>query len=630
MAPNPIIDDLSNKPLQASNDCFVRFFRFHRRDTRDHINRKPAFVPKDEGVSGGIRHGERLLLGNKITESSFIDVASDVLACTVSKAKASPSGSFEIVLSSADINYHHVLHPGDHAMIWMRRRRVQNIQKNVLISKTFNNDFDSGLKMYGIITSVRRSFKTLADGRKILRYKVTGKDVGFFFESQVYYTAWLSAVLGKYGIVATVFDSDKVLSQNGFSLEKWQRVHDILEILMTIYLGDGPPSILKELPASVMKGAAARPLSPNDKFVLPDGVGQVFPKYKGVPSQTVADLLRRRLGVEDYSMGFCEPVRLPMEGQKILTIEAGNQQSVWNIMKAYSNPAINEMFIDLKPTLTSAKGEVYALYPTLVCRQIPFTSSTAKTAYAQMAKGLTTDNEVTLASTAFVELPRLKIPEKFILDEDMGRGDHERYNFLEIYGIVPGVAFSDPTIQQQFGNFCIDSASVKRYGLNTLIANTDFCLPAVGDKVDPGSIFLISKWIYLLTDWWLGAHTYESGTFQLVGIEEPLSLGDNIEIIREKTGINELYHVEAYQHTYSIDPSSGIGLFRTTVQVSRGQRVDEYPIYASGQFDEENTLSIGLSDTEFENTARPTNQTTSKEIATDPKESPEDRTKRNK
>ena len=174
----------------------------------------------------------------------------------------------------------------------------------------------------------------------------------------------------------------------------------------------------------------------------------------------------------------------------------------------------------------------------------------------------------------------------------------------------------------------MDSASIKRYGLKTLISKTDYQFPTPDDTTAP-DLLLISKWIYLLADWWLGAHTLESGTFVFAGIEELISLGDNIEIIREQ-GVNELYHIEAYQHNYTVESGSGVGTFRTSVQVTRGQRIDEFPIYASGQFDEESELDIGFSDTEFEGTARPTNSATSHEVATSPTESPANRKKVNK
>ena len=642
----PIIKDLSDVQLQASNDCFIRFFRFNLRDTRDKDpqTHQPLFLSKDVGLTGGIRHSvafENNKNSGPVTDASILDVASDIIACSISKTKGSPTGSFEVVLSPGDINYHHVLHPGDHFMVWMKRNRVEEIDKGTIKSRTYNNSFDSGLKMYGVITDVRRIFVTSSSGVKTLRYRISGKDVGSFFESQVYYTAWLSDLLNKYGVMLnTIFDSKTVQfiqSLTGVGTVMNQRVEDIISILVAIYLGLGPgenytqtPDVLKKL------GVAERPLSPNLPMLLPNNVGSVF--YRD-GAMTIAELLYLRIGVENYTKSL-RPTRKPMEGWKILTVEAGNQQSIWSILQSYANLAINEMFIDLKPQIrkvefdtsgnvTSDTGSGYRLYPTLVCRQIPFTSSAAKNAFNKLSTndGILDEN-LALESTTFLELPRIKIPEKFIIQEDIGRGTHERFNFIEIYGVNIGLTIQSPGSQQVAGNFAMDSASIKRYGLKTLISKTDYQFPTPDDTTAP-DLLLISKWIYLLADWWLGAHTLESGTFVFAGIEELISLGDNIEIIREQ-GVNELYHIEAYQHNYTVESGSGVGTFRTSVQVTRGQRIDEFPIYASGQFDEESELDIGFSDTEFEGTARPTNSATSHEVATSPTESPANRKKVNK
>jgi hypothetical protein len=118
---------------------------------------------------------------------------------------------------------------------------------------------------------------------------------------------------------------------------------------------------------------------------------------------------------------------------------------------------------------------------------------------------------------------------------------------------------------------------------------------------------MIPLWINMWSDWWLGAHVFESGTFEFVGIEEPMTLGNNIEIIR-KNGISELYHIEGYSHRYeaSLD---GTKMFRTSVSVIRGQRIDEHPLYSEERLSEQTKLDIGLSDTEFDGMARAANST---------------------
>lgn len=581
------IDDLTDKETQSSPDCFVRVLRFIRRDTRayvDSLKRPKTLVNK--GV--GIRH--KLDDTTEETKSIALDIASDIISCTISKSKAQPVGSFTLLLSAGDINYHHAIHPGDHIFIWMKRNRVVNMRKgkNTLIDDSIaNNDVSSGLKLYGVITGVRRLFRAETNGRKTLVYQITGKDFGYFFEASVYYNA-----------AATGLISDtKVFEMTGFGTFGAPRAPDeMVRKLVDVYLGVGLPGATLKITRNGQ--TQERNIAENLQMFVPPGTQDIFGQ-----GLTFTDVLKKRIGIEKYYTGII-PTTEPMNGYKPFHIDVGSNYPLWSALQAYSNPTINEMFLDLKiAEVTDTEGRITKkLFPTFTFRQIPFTSNKAASAYAVSDKLIT--------YSEFTNLPRIKIPEKFVLSEDLGRGDHERFNFIELFGIYGGGDdLVTVPLQMLQGNYAIDVASVKRYGLRPIIMRTDypqvdknFLQKAAPDFKDVTAT-MVAKWINLLADWYLGAHTLESGSIQCIGIEEPLSIGDNIELSRQK-GVSELYHVEGYTHTYVVEPERGSKTFRTSIEVTRGQRVDEYPIYSSGTLNEDDQLDIGLTDGDLENMSR--------------------------
>jgi len=622
-----IVDDLTNKPLQSSPDCYVRIVRYNRRDTRD-IDPKDRHPTTPIAKHQGIRHLQAVNENEKSSDSPdlMIDIVSDIISCNITKNKNSSSGTFSLVLSPGDINYHHVVHPGDHIFIWMKRSRAQSVAKNergLMPDTIANNEKDSGLKLYGVITGIRKIFRTSADGRKILYYQLTGKDFGYFFEAEVFYNPNISEMFLDSGLF--------MKTQFGVFGFPVLNPGQLAGHLIGAYLGYGP----KE------KGGTATnqtilPATENTIFKLPTGVKTIFSNKGG--ASTIADILEKRIGIESYVKGqLSPPVSLPpLKGIKQFRIDAGNQYPLWSLLKTYSNPAINEMFTDLKISAINKK-----IVPIFTMRQIPFTTSKAKVKLG--------------STTSFTELPRLIIPETFIINEDIGRGDHERFNLIELFGVYDGLEDFVTVAQQQIlGNYAVDVRSVQRYGLRTFIAKTDYQIPqsfvglfkqttntvegeevniqegsklSAKDKAKVVSNTLVPYWIGLLNNWYMGAHTLESGSFTFVGIEEPLSIGDNIEIVRGNNAVNELYHVESYSHSYSIGMESGEKTFRTTVNVTRGQRVDEFPLYGSENFSEDDISDIGLTDTEFESSARSSSAVNEKEQALTQLELPKNRKK---
>lgn len=658
----PLIDEVDNVQSYGSPDCYARIIRYKRRDTRDMVtvDGNPRPEPKVLDISNSTAlKGRAMLYGaNKAdrewADSHVFDIASDIISCTISKTKSSPVGRFDLMLSSADINYHHVLHPGDYIAIFMKRNRTNPMVKNDKAGneKIFNNDKNSGLKTVGIITDVRRIFRTLPNGRKVLRYRVSGSDLGHLFEMEIYYNQATSSQL-ETGIGNLMFNQLMMPNKNQSSVGVTTQALALSELpaspdqlvrgLLKFFLGEeiGKASFIKpiagndnlEIPNKIlfMPRGVDKIFYPQDrvKISLPlpgDRLGRraehIIPANKNVkfdstvrPADfTFMDVLRLRFGVEGYKSDNYNPQdpSPALSGTKLLMVDSGTDQPLWSMLSSYANLIVNEMLFDFK--LHTDGDGIARIYPTFTLRQIPFTTTTAKQLFSQSK----------IDATCFINLPRLKVKENCIYSEDMGRGNALRHNFIQVWGVGDSGAGSlnTPAFQASAGNAAIDVGSIKRYGLKTMLMQSDFFVTNPQDTVN--NINWLPAWSSLANDWWMGAHTYESGVFNLIGIEECVSVGDNLEIER-KSGTHELYHIEGYTHMYEV-AVDGKKSFATNVIVTRGQRIDEYPVYVTHEIDPDKVSDVGFTDVEYEGTAR----TDKSEKAISPKETPKISSEENK
>ena len=78
-----------------------------------------------------------------------------------------------------------------------------------------------------------------------------------------------------------------------------------------------------------------------------------------------------------------------------------------------------------------------------------------------------------------------------------------------------------------------------------------------------------------------------NGTFQCIGITEPITVGDNLEID------HVVYHIEGVIHNCSINVSNGVKSFRTIIKASHGVSVNSS---ATGTKYAEMTYTSGYAD----------------------------------
>jgi hypothetical protein len=122
-----------------------------------------------------------------------------------------------------------------------------------------------------------------------------------------------------------------------------------------------------------------------------------------------------------------------------------------------------------------------------------------------------------------------------------------------------------------------DDNDIMRNGLRPLITGCDFDFPSDQSKSQMSGV-----WNKLMFDWLSNGHLKENGTVQTVGIEDPISIGDNCQID------NTVYHIESISHVMQIS-SEGNVKFDSTLQLSYGvdsrkDRSNYNPIYPEMEY----------------------------------------------
>lgn len=566
---------LPNDRISVNPGCVVRFFRFPYRDT---LAPNVLQTKADKFQLTGIVHDEN---PDRTLATEELDASADVISCSTTKSKDRAAGTFSMVLAPGNANYHAALHPGDHVLIFMKRdRRAFKQQGGIVgagaagffglsgIGGISGNTVDSGLKMWGVVTSVRVSRATDPNtGTNSVRYNISGEDFGHFFETDVYFNHVIAERLKIDGI--------RVFRQafNWAVNLEWGSPSKNISDLLDSFIGN-------QINTQALVSTFA---TPNQNFVIPAAIAAYF--GRGLSAQRLTNIVQRQIGVLEYATTSPVPkVADELTGTKFVQIDLGNAFSLWSMLQAYGNTLVNELFVDLKP---DANGH---LVPTFVARQMPWTSTKASTG-------------IGLPTTRFISLPRLVLSDRrHIFAEDFGRNEQGRFNFIQIWGT--GTLFDGSQNWQPeqviHGNFALDRQSVRRYGVRAMVNTTDADLdlrslhgqvndPKSVSKLlknkqsDKPSITFVTKWARLMADWFLPLHMLEAGSIQTVGIEEPLSIGDNIEIVREATKQREVYHVQSYSHSFGVDPGTGKVQFRTTMSLTRGQLETEQPIFTATQ-----------------------------------------------
>lgn len=523
-------------------DCNVVFFPYKKEDTEE--------LSSNDALD--------------LADWAPLNVHDDIIECSTSKPKGG-TGTWVLVLSSR-LNYKALLHPGCWCMIYMSHQPLTGKEKA---------EEDSGLKMLGMVRSVRRKEVINPEtGTKMIRYLVAGEDFHSVFNTQVYINVNL-ADLGN-GQKNQVAQALLIFNKNFRSTVLSPNL--VIEALVDSLLGT--PALKGGDSITVSKtGSSGRTGQP---FQVPPELSEII----------LGDSTENNLFTEMLTQFIDDN----MLGTLVVTSDVSGAPTIWSILQGFAHRILNEMYTDLLP-LDVGDGEVH-LVPSFVYRPIPFSTSEGPSIH---------DSAIEFASAGGNENRGFSVPKRFgkragvrasgikkkriltvnrnghffvsrdvfeneIVAFDSGKTDRERFNFFFVPSNLADSNVSEIVLLTQIiagqGLSAVgDESSILRYGLRPYIAFSNF---ATGDDTH------VQKINALVKDLWKDAHLYESGTVTLVGSSSHIPVGTNVKFVER----DWIAHVEKVDNAFVVDQTSGTKSFRTSVtfvrlQTTSGDGVDE-------------------------------------------------------
>ena len=514
----------------------------------------------------------------------------DCISLKVAHSMSTPFGTLEMMLKSGNYNYLGALFPGDFVFVWMNadRSKLDTVVQNFLSGKAANQ-FDSGLKFFGRVESVRKRLQITNSsvGTKQLVYSVSA--TGFQeFNTKVYITPFLT-LDAELGFFQQLVNQWYQIIGSG-NTPGTTNVQQIVKAFINIFMGTGPKNI------QTIAGA-----TPNSAFLIPRAVGAALGRVKQEQTaQTLkyTDILTLVQGIQNYSgtsslsnnnpLGFIPALSANKDpdvrqyktsatctGENITYGQKWQDVPVWSILSQYVNSTVNQLYACMRVDVDGKN-----IVPTLIMRQIPFsTQEFLNRPYKD--GGAKKGPELASKVTLFMSLPRWKPDPAMVLEQDLGRSNALRVNYVQVWGEIAGGAGLDggsttpttsvpipganstdyQTFQFNLGNRVVDKDDIKRSGLRPYVTSIPYDFP------NKYAASFAPIWARFLGDWVVNGHLKTNGTVSLTGVSEPICIGDNFE------WDGAVFHIEQVTHIGQIN-SMGMVTFRTLVSLSNGLSVN--------------------------------------------------------
>lgn len=211
--------------------------------------------------------------------------------------------------------------------------------------------------------------------------------------------------------------------------------------------------------------------------------------------------------------------------------------SLWNTLMQSCNRVLNEMFVDIR------NGK-----PTLIYRKMPLTKDLRQEIQDQ---GIT------------------DIPQKYILNAELGFSDHELFNYLTL--IATDSLINDITYIVAATNAGVNlprvaKDSTKRYGLRRIELNTEYAI----DKQNGEIVWdAIKKWVDELEDHWFNYYHFENGTIELKGLMD-FKIGQYIRLPEQQ----KIYMVNSITWSWEFGQTPVVSLTVLYGQKENGDYID--------------------------------------------------------
>lgn len=547
----------------------------------------------------------------KVRDKTLI-ISSDCIFMSTQGDKGQPLKNLQATLLQGKVNYLTEIMPGDWVLAWMvyGEEKIKDIIDRIRTGKACNK-FDDGLKFVGKVQSIRKSLSVdRSSGTKIARYALQGTAFREL-NSTVFYDPYLAFHDGTFHqwlnrIGVELNDLIRVPTDvPGSSKNSGIDINRAIPTFLEVLLGKG----IKEESTNPAGQQAVRIATGGQMLpaMVPKEVGDLLGKTsqrEGIQGALAyTDMTELLFGIQRYrsqdignihnqfrsfavdgvgnfqrngTLGDFRPevsanprqfkwTGVPMSGSFLPIQPNFSDKSVWSILNQWLNPVINEMYTALRV------NEVGDIIPTIIARQIPFTTPALANVVENNLPGLWNDTDIKLKIdniTPFLELPRWKFHNTLVWQEDLGRSDALRFNFIRILGTAVAHQDSVNQTKQLVRNPPLrDDLDIRRNGLRAYNATVDCSLR---EQVDGPK-----AWTALASDYLIGQHLTLTGTINSIGIQSPIAEGDNLEYD------NVVYHIETITHACQIGPG-GAKSWSTSLNLTHGMRSDTDPQATNG------------------------------------------------
>ncbi len=313
-----------------------------------------------------------------------------------------------------------------------------------------------------------------------------------------------------------------------------------------------------------------------------------------------------------------------------------SEGSLWSIINSWSNDMVNELFCDLRPMQaestksgsTSGGGkqdfevwkggygverdevneniDAVRYAPCIVMREYPFSTiegidppSTVKVLTKELGLlyfGAIFSQEPNKPGRKVITMPAINeslleksggtelgfkhldvavINVQDIINENIGRGDSDHWNLIEVYSDVTSGTIAHSKFLTRDIQPITSAVNIANHGLRVFHRQTRFGRFGAHRSVKAGRVDsvparkVLARWSLLLDHWYQHNLEYLSGTITTRALPE-IRVGFRLDVEERR----ESYYVEGTNHSWQY-PNA----MTSTFTLSRGQRNDPYPVY---------------------------------------------------
>ena len=219
----------------------------------------------------------------------------------------------------------------------------------------------------------------------------------------------------------------------------------------------------------------------------------------------------------------------------------GSTFTLSGLLREWSNPILNELFFDLRPSLIRGVG----IAPSMVMREYPFP------VYQERA-----------GDSAWAHLPVVDVPATSVIDLDLGRDGADRYN---AFSFMPQAEAFSQVEQKGLYPPTFAPGSIRRHGMRRYEVGTRFASALWSDEFKTEA----QRWLWLMHSWHGPGPELKSGSVELRGAWPNIRIGRRLRIGQGSMPASDPNQINAYIQGVdrSWDPESG---WTTTATLERG------------------------------------------------------------